>query len=526
MTFAVIKDSQTVGIRRRRLKMGKGPTYFSAMQITRYTFSLLFLLAAGSLFSQQSNNWCGYTGFSPWLDEYQRHRGDHPEGVDTNWLYVPVTVHIVGEDDGDGYFRMDQAVEAVCEMSQKYAPLHVRFYLMPGDPVRYINNTAWYKHDWDNGAEMINAKKIPGRLNAFVVSDPAGNCGYSWKDAIVLGKGCSGTGNSTWAHEAGHHFSLPHPFSGWEGFNWDYQEPAPSEIDGHNVEKTDGTNCYSSGDGFCDTDPDYLNYRWQCDNDGRSTVLEHDPNGQEFRSDATLYMGYAYDACANRFSPEQQEAIRANLQSQHSSYLQISTPPLPEIDDADQVNLVSPIDTALVQYNNVVLKWDPVPNATLYSVEVSLFGSHTPDLFYQTVYNNTTVTITKGLLKSHLFYWRVKAYNEWDLCQPYDQAQTGVFRTQDLTATNEFERNVSGDLMPNPAVPGLPATLVVNSGQTMSARLSVTDATGKVCQQQLVRLSPDENRIDIPTDGLSAGIYVVMLQNDKGSMVRKLVVAD
>ena len=302
-----------------------------------YITLVSLFLTTGMLNAQNNTNWCGTTGKSPWLDWYHANKHTFPESSDTNWLYVPVTLHIVGTDQGSGYFRLESAIRAVCDLNERFTDSRIRFYLMPGEEVIYLNNTSWYDHDWEGGAELINENKLPGRLNAFIVANPSGACGYSWYDAIVLGKNCSGQENSTWSHEAGHHLSLPHPFYGWEGFEWNYSQPAPATIFGDPVEKLDGSNCQTSGDFFCDTRPDYLNYRWQCNGDQESTVLLHDPNGEEFRADASLIMGYALDNCQSRFTPEQIEAMRWNLNTQHSSYL-IADTPGPEIDDKQSKN--------------------------------------------------------------------------------------------------------------------------------------------------------------------------------------------
>lgn len=495
-------------------------------------FLAAFLLAATlSLHAQHApDNWCGYTGKSPWLVWYQAHRDElsSTRDLDTNWLYVPVTVQIVGKDNGTGYFQANSAIRAICDMNDRYQEAHIRFYLKPGDPFRYLNNSAWYEHDWDGGAELIQTNRIPGRLNAFVVSDPAGNCGYSWQDAIVLGKGCSGAGNTTWSHEAGHHLSLPHPFFGWEGFDWNYNEPAPEETNGHEVEKVDGSNCDFAGDGFCDTPPDYLNYRWNCNDEKLSTTQQTDPNGAVFHSDASIIMGYALDACASRFSTEQIAAMRANLQDEHSQYLQI-TEPLTEIPDDAVVTLSSPVDTQLVQYNNINLSWNPMPGATLYTVEIGLFSSFIPVLYTQTVYSTATagllsVAVTKTMPNNRVLYWRVHPYNEWDVCQPLDTFIMGVFKTQNLSATNDLEKALAAELSPNPVASGLPATLSIDSDQSMDALMFVTDMAGKKCLDKYIRISAGENEIEIPTGGLSAGAYIVTLQNEKGLVVKRLAV--
>ena len=474
-----------------------------------------------------SNNWCGTVGFSPWLKEYQQNRAgvQYRGDDDSTWLYVPMTIQIVGNDDGGGYYPLDLVFRVVCEMNEQYQDARIRYYLVPGDAVRYLNNTKWYKHDFDGGSELINSNRLPDRVNAFVVADPAGNCGYSWQDAIVMGKGCSTKGNSTWAHEAGHHLSLPHPFYGWEGTTWNYMQPAPDSVGGNLVERLDGTNCYEAGDRFCDTRPDYINYRWDCDDNFESYFLQKDPSGATFKSDATLIMGYSLDACASRFTPEQIAAMRANLHTEHSSYLQI-TEPLAEIADDTMVQLISPIDSTTVQYDKFKLSWNKVPNATYYLVDVSISKNFALQMVSETVYDDTTIYVDKPIPNNRIMYWRVRAYSEWDVCQTDDNAQLGVFRTRNLSATNELENLLVADLTPNPVAGGSTATLLIITEESTDAQLQVTDMAGRLCQQRSVQLSSGENQLDIPTDNLQAGLYTIILRNVKGAIIRRLAVAE
>jgi hypothetical protein len=502
------------------------------MAFYRYFATGLIMLAFFSLRAQQpGNNWCGYTGKSAWLTWYQQHRNEvvTARDLDSSWLFVPVTVHIVSDDNGAGGFPIHAAIRTVCEMNDHYQNAHIRFFLMPGDPFRFVSKTSWYKHDWSGGSEMINdpENRLPGRLNAYVVADPAGNCGYSWQDAIVLGSNCSGSGNSTWSHEAGHHLSLPHPFLGWEGFTWNYAQPAPPSVNGRGVEKTDGTNCHDGGDGFCDTPPDYLNYRWSCNNNDQSTVVEKDPNGVEFRSDASLIMGYALDACANRFSPEQIDAMRANLNSEHLVYSE-TTPSQIDIPDDVLITPISPVGNQNVQFNNITLTWNAIPEATMYTVEIGLYSNFIPVLYTKTVFNvgqgQISTDIAKAMPNNRTLYWRVHPYNEWDICQPLDTFITGVFKTQNLLATNDLEKILVAELAPNPVASGLPAILSLVSDETMEGQLSVTDMAGKKCYEMPYRISAGDNQIEIPTTGLSAGTYILILQNSKGRLIKRLAV--
>jgi len=505
------------------------------MQSKFYALLAILVLNVGAITAQEHtpDEWCGTHGITPWFDYYRQNRAaiaaERGEN-DTAWLYVPVTLHITGNDNGSGYYPLEQAIISVCQMNQHFEPTRIKFYLQPGDPVRYHNNTSWHDHNWDGGSSLINSNKLPNRLNTFIVANPAGNCGYSWQDAIVMAKNCSGAGNRTWAHEAGHHFSLPHPFFGWEGFSWNYANPAPATIGNgqwaSKVEKMDGSNCYDSGDYFCDTRPDYLNYRWSCNSNGESIVLQHDPNGVPFRSDGTLIMGYSSDACGAVFTEEQVAAMRANLYSEHASYLQV-TEHGQEIPDDAFVQLTSPIDSQFVQFNNLTLHWNPVPDATFYTVEIGLYSSFLPRLFHQTFYGNTTsVTVNSGIPNNRTLYWRVRAYNEWDLCSPAQSQQIGVFKTKNFAATNDLESSVSIELSPNPVSSGLPAKLLLSSDESMEAMLTLTDASGRVCQRQNVRLGYGDNLIDIPTESLQAGIYILSLQNAKGTIIKRLAVSN
>ncbi len=500
------------------------------MQSKQYTLLCLFFALATTIFAQQLGNYdgsCGTIGKTPWMQQYQQHRSTAVQSrdVDTAMLYVPVTFQITGKDSGSGYFLLERAIQRLCEMNDQYKDAYIHFYLMPGDPVRYLNNSAWHNHPtFSGGAELIDNNRIPGRLNAFIVANPAGNCGYAWKDAIVLGSNCSASGNSTWAHEAGHHLSLPHPFLGWEGITWNYAAPAPETVGNEVVERTDSSNCNYAGDGFCDTPPDYLNYRWSCNGDKKSFVIQTDPDSSTFQSDATLIMGYSLDECAARFTPEQIVAMRANLRDEHLVYTQQATQPGVLIDDAATVQLNSPIDSQLVHFQNFDVSWEPLPNASFYTVVISFQPDMSPVIFTQTLYNTTHLTVNGGIPNNRLMYWQVRAYSEWDLCNPNTNLPVGVFKTKNLTATNELEQILVAELSPNPVNEGTPARFNIVTDEKMDAVLRVTDARGRICQSQQVRIAAGDNFLEIPTDGLSAGMYFVALQNEKGQVTKRLVV--
>jgi hypothetical protein len=488
-----------------------------------FLFQAIVLLTIQQMNAQTSpaTSPCGTFGVSPWLKEYQAKNQQIARKLnDTAWLYVPVTIHITGTNSGTGYFDASSAFRAMCNMNNQFEAARIRYYLVPGEGFNYLNNSAWHDHDWEGGADLIETNRIPDRFNIFVVQNPAGACGYSWLDAVVNGKGCSGANNSTWAHEAGHHFSLPHTFSGWEGESHNYNQPAPESV-GRPVERVARTNCYEAGDGFCDTPADYLNFRWSCDDNGMSNQQQKDPDGVPFRSDGSFYMSYSLDACTSRFSDEQIAAMRENLRTEHASYLTQENEPILQIPDERRVELVSPIDSQIVAYNNVTLHWKPLPNASYYHVEVFFYPNMNTRLFGKMVYQDTTVTLPR-IINNRAVYWRVRAYSEGDFCQSVEGEQKGVFQTRNLVATNELEQTVTADIMPNPAAGQ--AQLVLQSDVKTDALLRIVNTTGQTIVEKNVRIFEGENTVELPLNACTAGLYFVSLQNEKGTLTKRLII--
>jgi hypothetical protein len=470
---------------------------------------------------------CGNQGQSPWLEWYRLHKDELSVGrdADTAWLYVPVTIHLVGTNNGDGYHPIHQVMRIICDMNQQFEPARIKYYLHPTDPFLYHNNSTWNIHDWDGGAEMIQSTMIPDRLNCYLVADPAGNCGYSWMDAIVMARGCSGAGNSTWSHEAGHHFSLPHTFLGWEGEDWNYAQPAPLNLGWRDTEKVDGSNCQDAGDGFCDTPPDYLNYRWQCDQDKRSIVMQHDPDGVPFQSEAKYFMSYSFDACASVFSEEQIAAMRANIQTEHAIYLQ-TTEWGPLVPDDVAVQIVSPVDSAIVQYNNFTLTWLPVPNASIYHIQIAVLGNFQPIILNTTTDATSMVVQRNNFPKNSTLYWRVSPYNAWDPCVS-SYSQTGIFKTRNLSSVSSVSDVAEMTIAPNPALTGTAAQLTIVSNEATDLLIEVYDAAGRVCHRITDRAYEGEEQIyDLSQGTLLAGSYFVRIQTERGAAVKPFMIVD
>jgi hypothetical protein len=495
----------------------------------------------------QETTWkapCGTpAGKSQWLKKYQRNPQAHYRNTDTI-IYVPMTVHLLGSDAGNGHFRLTNLLNAFCKLNADMAESNIQFYL-EGE-IDYINNSDWFSHETVlEGAEMMFANNVENTLNTYFVSNAAGNCGYNLPYAgVAMDHSCSGANDDTWAHEVGHAFSLPHPFLGWEGgVSYDgsippnFSEPAPLIvtydytnfkdtlildtliIDTAFVEFADGSNCFLASDGFCDTAPDYIAQRWNCNGDGESPQTQLDPNGTSFRSDGTLIMSYSDDACQSRFTPEQIAAMRANLYEEKADYLYNQVFP-PVVSDVPAVHQL-PAEGELVQFDQVYLEWEAVENATAYVLQVSIlpnFGSLTDEYYTE----QPNFTLTEPLFIDRPYYWRVKAFSSHIFCTSFSESTS--FITAELTSTNHIEELEQMTIIPNPQVSGQSTSVQLNSNAAVRANLLLRDISGKILSERPIEVPNGLSTFQIDTPSLSAGLYFVELRTLTGRAVQKVVI--
>jgi len=475
--------------------------------INRTFFSIILLFFVIRVFGQSLQP-CGTPAYKdPWLKTYQQRSPEaQVRSNQDSILYLPMTVHSIGEDDGDGHFGTVKILDAFCILNEDFRASNIQFYL--ADDIQLTNNTAIYEHDSFHltGLFMLE-NDIPNTLNTYILKDPAGNCGYNlpWA-SMTVAKACAGKNNHTWAHEVGHHFTIQHPFLGWEGgishdgsIAPDYNEPAPDFvvynytifkdqpfidtliIDTAFVEKMDGSNCHIAADGFCDTAPDYLTGRWECRGE-ESRTTQTDPNGVSFKSDASLIMSNSQDECKTRFTPQQIAAMRAYIQEERQD-LFMNPSPL-ELAVEDTPILLSPTGGEDIPVEAVELTWEAVTNATRYIVEISRLRSF-PEGLTDTYETDESRLLVDDLVTERNYFWRVRPYNFFHTCTAFSE-EAAFEVVESVTSVAAIDGLESMRVQPTIQLVGSPIQILLQTTHSITGDLEVVNSLGQTVYSKTI----------------------------------------
>jgi len=497
-------------------------------------------LISSTIIAQQTNPFaCGTTqGRSPWLKKFQKTLQNGEHRSQDGEVYVGMHLRSVLSDDGASQFPDSKLFETLCTLQEDFADTDIRFYLKS---IEFLRDSGLDDHeDIRKGIRKMLELNIEGGINVYIVNNPAGNCGYAapWAGAAI-GDNCNDPDDHTWAHEMGHTLGLPHPFFGWEGgISYDdmeghnYNNPAPNTvlrkaytdidaylnddfyIDTIQVEMVDRVNCYESGDGFCDTEADYLNYRWLCDDDGVSEDIQTDPDNTKFYSDASLFMSYSLDRCTGRFSEEQSEAMKAFALDIHAEISTTDNPTQEVAQDAEFI-LHDVYDEGL-DYQDISFEWDPVENADYYYVQIGIEPSFGVVLF-DTLISSTDFVLNE-LSDNFSYHWRISAFNAIEFCNPARSEGQEIIFTDVTNTKDPIEYDLK--VYPNPI--GSKKELFIEGNKNSYEKYQIYNSQGEYIQNGILIADQEDLKINI-NKKLNSGIYFLKLIGEKGSTIIQFI---
>lgn len=494
----------------------------------------VFCVLALGLSAQHDHHHLQPCGSAEHIDGWYRRYVAAPQQYETrgqNVLFIPLSIHTVGQSDTSGFVRMDKILEAFCQLNADYQDANIQFYM--AGPPRYIANTAFNNHlDIVDGANFMFQYNIPNTMNSYVVANAAGNCGYNMRYAgNIIATSC--LDGHTWAHENGHYFNCQHPFIGWEGKTYNYNDPTPDSvtydytnfrdtlwgndttiIDTALVELVDRSNCATAADLLCDTEADYLAYRWFCNPQGLSNQLQRDPNDVDFRSDASLIMSYADDGCQSRFSNDQIALMRAYIVDERANLLTNNNPFRDPI--TQSVTQLYPIGGQFVVDTPITFRWSSVANATHYNFQVGIQAG------LSLIYEDVVVTDTFYTAQHNFnplppgtsvrYAWRVKPFNTGYSCAPMSPSalfgvEPYVASIQEVPGLGELR------LYPQPVVAGEALSLNLNAIRSETVMFQLVSMSGQTVRSWTEQVTGGQNQFWVPTAGLSAGLYALRVGN-------------
>ncbi len=485
------------------------------------------------------------------LREYQRApQLYNTQARNSGTTYLPLSLHLVGRSDSSFVVPLQNVLSSFCRLNADYQPSGIQFFIE--FPIIYHYNDSMYSHDSVTyGGQFMLRHNIANTINVYFVSSPAGNCGYNLPYAgIAMNNGC--LGGHTFAHEMGHALTLPHTFLGWEGgVSWDnsispdFNRPAPRTVTYNYtnfkdtiwtdtliidtaqteiVARTGATaNCDVAADGFCDTEADYLAYRWACNGNNLSTVRQLDADSVPFFSHGEYIMSYAADNCQSIFSNEQQAAMLAFINNRRQSYLYNQNPDTGTITGTSA--LIYPDGVNTVPQTNVSFTWASLPNASHYILEL-----------YREPYANNTIIKTVLLTDTQWTYvgqlpprpnilpyaWRVRAFNQGYACTNFSP----------VTKFNTFipvgvEQNLSVEnfnIYPNPTPAGVSVQIEITANmENINGAINIYNSIGQKISFLPATLSAGVNLFTINANDFSQGVYFIEWLGTNGRVVRKWI---
>ncbi len=444
--------------------------------------------------------------------------------------FVPIKFHMVADGQGNGAVAITDILDQLCRLNQDFLAHDIQFFLKDG--INFISEEALYTYgEYPNeaGDAIMLAEQDDNAINVFIVNEVGQTFSipstyFPTEDWILINKDFVHGDGLLLPHEVGHFFSLLHTFTGWPA-PYDesvYGLQAPSmAANGTPTELADQSNCEIAGDFICDTPPDYwftepfVNCRYV----GEVT----DPNGAPVDPDEQLIMSYYFDCPRDgyHFSPIQGQVMNADLETPERAYLQAS--PIGNMAAISGVpELLTPLNGETLPGTMVEFSWTAVENAEAYLLEVSRSPNFSVDYVGLVIYG--TSLLANHLIPDAKYYWRVRPYNSYQVCQsPGNPAsfETGVELAQANLIGPDF-----WSVYPNPIASGQSLHLSIFDRTPFRGNVKLLNTAGQVLHRQVLIHHGRDQQFRLPLPHLAAGIYWITLQTLEGASVQKIVISD
>ncbi len=87
------------------------------------------------------------------------------------------------------------------------------------------------------------------------------------------------------------------------------------------------------------------------------------------------------------------------------------------------------------------------------------------------------------------------------------------------TGINEANQTIGLMVYPNPVADKI--NLEINSKKSQSIEISITDATGRICRNETLKIASGNNHLKLDATAFAAGIYLLNVKTEEGTILRK-----
>ena len=439
-------------------------------------------------------------------------------------LYFPIKIFISSKvHSQSGTISPQKLMDEICHLNQLYKQANISFYLESQPTILSSTTYEGIETELELG-QLLQSYKSANAIPVYIVENALDACGFNVihqgiNKGIVLSSECYKVKGALLAHEIGHFLGLPHTFQGWEGKAFDYTLKAPENWENVKVERADGSNCRSAGDGFCDTAPDYLSLRWSCSDSSKSPIPLVDPMGKSFFSDGSLIMGYALDPCPNRFSKEQIMTMRAYADEFYKTLFKGDLPV--------KINQTMPIVNAPMENsqvnlsNGVNFSWEKVPGTYKYIIEVSPMPNMALVTSRYEISSDSLSFMTKQLITGRKYFWRLRSLNLYSFCSTVSKIYS--FSTVLATSTKDLKDNDNSIIINNPI--SLSEGLSLNlTEEKFPIQLILLNNSGQTIFQKNYAQNVGHTNLSISVSAFPPGQYTLTVRSAQKTQSHSVVI--